>query len=105
MAVTELCVYVCVYQYTHAWCPHTLDKNRTVHQKYENWELHCSHLKKAQISTVTRVQEEKHVYLLFLLLAISKNLMFLLVVAGTLGQEEARRGKRKMALITGKRGQ
>lgn len=61
----------------------------------ESKDLHCD----------PRVQEEKHVYLLFLLLAFSKNLTFLLVVAGTLGQEEARRGRRKMALITGKRGQ
>lgn len=95
------------YQYVHVWCTHTLDKNRlcirsrktgdctAVTTLKESKDLHCD----------PRVQEEKHVYLLFLLLAFSKNLTFLLVVAGTLGQEEARRGKRKMALITGKRGQ
>lgn len=93
-----------VPQYIHVWCTHTLHKNRSVHQKQENCtavttlqeskDLHCDPL----------VQEEKHVYLLFLLLVFSKNLTFLLVVAGTVGQEEARRGKRKMALITGKRG-
>lgn len=49
------------------------------------------------------VQEVKHVYLFFLLVAFPENPTFLLLVAGTLGQEEARRGKRKMALITGKR--
>lgn len=48
-----------------------------------------------------RVQEVKLVYLFFLLVTF-KNATFLLLVAGTWGQEEARRGKRKMALITGK---
>lgn len=40
------------------------------------------------------VQEVKHVYLFFLLVAFSKNPTFLLLVAGTWGQEEARRGKK-----------
>lgn len=39
------------------------------------------------------VLKDKQVYLLFLLLAFTKNLTFWLLVAGTLGQEEARKGK------------
>lgn len=49
----------------------------------ESKDLHCG----------PWVLEEKDVYLLFLPLVFAKNLTFLLVVAATVGQEEARRGK------------
>lgn len=49
----------------------------------ESNDLHCG----------CWVLEEKHVYLLFLPPVFAKKLPFLLVVAATLGQEEARRGK------------
>lgn len=102
MAVSERGRGTCTSIYMYGALTHY--ENRSVHQKQEDCtavttlqeskDLHCDPL----------VQEEKHIYLLFLLLVFSKNLTFLLVIAGTPGQEEARRGERKMALITGKRG-
>lgn len=64
--------------------------------------LQLLHLRKAKISTVTPEYTKKSVstccsyYVTFQKISL---------FCWTLGQEEARRGKRKMAVITGKRGQ
>lgn len=97
-----------VYQYIHVWCTHTRDKNRSVHQKQENRVLHCSYYswRKQKISTVTPEYRKKSMSTCCSYYSpFQKISHFCWLLLEHWARKGPERGKRKMALITGKRGQ